>query len=257
MGRSILNSTLLSGRDTRRWMKPQSFTSRNSTAIGSPWEIYRYELPLSTNSSNTRLLDWYTKRGEIGKYSAVIALDAEHNIGFSVMAAGDATDAVVVALGSMLSENLAAVLEEAAREEAGAAFVGTYISDDSLSNVTISLDDGRPGLGVASWFNDGVDIMASIKQILQITEPSINPSLRLYPSSLGTGTTVGFRATIESLPSAQDDGLFSANCMTWAYMNAYVYGYVGLDEFIFKLGCDGRATAISPRTMRTTLNKTN
>ena len=39
IGKSILNSTLLTPAQTRKWLKPLSFTADPHVAVGAPWEI--------------------------------------------------------------------------------------------------------------------------------------------------------------------------------------------------------------------------
>lgn len=61
VGRSILSSTLLTAAQTRRWLKPLTFTSDTNVSVGAPWEIVR--APGLTHSSYL-----YTKSGDIGLY---------------------------------------------------------------------------------------------------------------------------------------------------------------------------------------------
>ncbi|KAF5592315.1 beta-lactamase 2 [Fusarium subglutinans] len=53
---SILKNKALSPPNTRRWLKPNTFTSTWSASVGSPWEIYRVD----NLTSDGRIIDLYT-----------------------------------------------------------------------------------------------------------------------------------------------------------------------------------------------------
>lgn len=57
LGRSILNSDVLSKAQTRRWLKPKSLLNDLSGAVGMPWEIERVQI-------GGRTVDLYTKDGD-------------------------------------------------------------------------------------------------------------------------------------------------------------------------------------------------
>ncbi|KAK4040945.1 beta-lactamase/transpeptidase-like protein [Parachaetomium inaequale] len=81
LGRSILRSALLPRATTRHWLKPVTHTTRAAFSLGRPWEIFRLAVPVSTSpslSSTTRVVDTYTKRGNIGGYQTLLALSPDH-----------------------------------------------------------------------------------------------------------------------------------------------------------------------------------
>ena len=57
MGQSILSPKLLTPNTVRQWMKPVTFTSSITAAVGMPWEIWR--VPNLTD----HVFDLYTKVG--------------------------------------------------------------------------------------------------------------------------------------------------------------------------------------------------
>ncbi|OCK85598.1 beta-lactamase/transpeptidase-like protein [Lepidopterella palustris CBS 459.81] len=261
LGLSLLHSTLLPASLTRWWMKPMVMTSNTLNAVGAPWEIFRQELPLSSATNNTRVVDLYTKGGDVGLYSSLLALDKDHNIGFSILTAGASSSATRTALGSIIAAEWVPALEAAAREEANATFAGTYISGDSTDNstITITLEDGRPGLDVSQIISKSVDFRQSIRQLVfNVTDPSVDVSIRLYPTSLVCGNLISFRAIIESLPYTQSEteGVFNSLCQTWVEVDGNVYGSVGFDDFEFALDrSTGQAVEIRPRVLRDRLSR--
>ena len=57
VGRSILQSSLLSQSITRRWLKPASFLENFAQGVGRPWEIYRAKI-------DNYSVDVYSKGGD-------------------------------------------------------------------------------------------------------------------------------------------------------------------------------------------------
>ncbi|OCL06944.1 putative beta-lactamase [Glonium stellatum] len=258
LGLSILHSSLLPPALTRRWMKPMSHTSNVLNAVGAPWEIARMQLPLSPYTNDTRMVDIYTKSGDLTVYSSLLGLVPDHNIGFSVLTAGKSSGLQRYTLASLISETWVPALESAAREEATARFAGTYSSDGTNnSTVTIELEDNRPGLDVTRWISDGIDFRSTLKLLLDnTTDPSVNMSIRLYPTSLTAGNSTSFRAVFETLPyePIQTKGVFASNCETWVSVDGFTYGSIGLDDFEFVLdGTLGKAVELKPRVLRTNL----
>lgn len=241
-------------------MKPLTHTSNLRNAVGAPWEIFRQEIPISNNTAanNTRVVDIYAKSGDLGGsehyYGTLTALDMDHHFGFNILATGKKAGAVRWILGSIISEVWVNALEQAAREEADVKLAGTYESTAAgpASNITFTLDDNRPGLGVSEWYNNGVNMIASLRAIEGIPTAA-NVSLRLYPLNK-FGDELVFRSVIEALPQTYVTGPMATNCITWPTVDSLFYGGAGFDEFAFKVE-KGVATAVTPAALRNTLVK--
>jgi len=78
--KSVLNSTLISKAQTRRWLKPLSFTASINTSVGAPWGINRAPIEKPTYL--------YTKGGDIWLYSTLFALLPDYGVGFAVLVLG-------------------------------------------------------------------------------------------------------------------------------------------------------------------------
>jgi hypothetical protein len=50
-------------------------------------------------------------------------------------------------------------------------------------------------------------------------------------------------------------GPFTSSCITWVTVDSYIYGGVGLDEFVFALDENLSATSVSPRVLRIDLQR--
>ncbi|KAL2012232.1 hypothetical protein VTN00DRAFT_4950 [Thermoascus crustaceus] len=180
LGRAILNSTLLSPKVTRRLMKPVTHTSSLSLSVGAPWEIFSFE-----EAEIGRVVDLYTKQGDVESYSSVIALSPDHNVGFTILGAGG----TVTALSDVVAAAIIPSLNQAGKEQADKTFSGTYSLTSSSSSsgghinssITITTDDG-PGLKVDRWISNSTDMFTPMSLALgsQVLD-STDVSIRLYP----------------------------------------------------------------------------
>jgi hypothetical protein len=206
------------------------------------------EVKVSNSSDQSRVLDLYTKSGDLDTYSSMVVLDVDHNIGFVILSAGEAPSTMARVIADLVARTFIPAFEGAARENAMEKYVGAYAAN-SKSNVTFAVDD-RPGLALKSWFSSGVDVFKSIAALKGYD--SRKPlSIRLYPSGLSTASQIGFRAVIELLPKASDRGIINSNCETWMMAEGgLLYGRVALDDFVVDVDTDGKATAVEPRSLR-------
>ena len=258
VGRSILLSSLITPTLTRKWMKPETHTSSLYSSVGMPWEIERMEVPLTNGSTTTRVVDLYTKGGDIGAYGGYFVLSPDHDFGFSVFAAGAYAPYQPAILADLIVATWISAFEDAAREQAQINYAGTYSSTEpSLnSSITISLDE-RPGLGIQSWISNGTDMLQALASIPTVgVGAGQNVSVRLYPTGLQSGNEIAFRASFDALPQPIVGKVFSMNCDSWVMAGSANYGEVALGNFIVEVDqATGQAVSISPRALRVTLEK--
>ncbi|KAL4812922.1 beta-lactamase/transpeptidase-like protein [Aspergillus spinulosporus] len=251
LGRAILNHELLSPKLTKQWLKPRAHTADPTLSVGAPWEIFTLNEP--------RVIDLYTKSGDLGSYSSMMGLSPEHDVGFTILAAGQGTHNAVWALGDLISTIVIPALDAAGKEEASPRFAGTYASSGN-DTLTIITDDG-PGLKVTEWKSNGKDMLGSVN-MLQWGGPYEIIDVRLYPTGLkspaqsgrSNQTMVSFRSVV-SYPIPVEAGPMTRTCLTWLMVDGQVYGSVGIDEFVFQVGKDGDAVQVSPRGLRISLNR--
>ncbi|KAI0391753.1 beta-lactamase/transpeptidase-like protein [Xylariaceae sp. FL0594] len=263
VGRAILKSSLLPWPVTRRWLRPVTFSSDPQSAVGSPWGVRRLALP---GDSQYQFATTFNKLGSIGKYSALLALIPDFNIGFSVMAAGDLPASLALDIADTLSNTYLPTLLGIARVQANYTYAGTYVSADEKlnSSVTVTVDAARPGLGVGPWISNGTSLMGLVVAIGQnITQEywdKIQPSVRLYPTGLwdataGGGRRVGFKAVFEDLSLPNVTRPFTTDCSTWISVSGVVYGSQPLDEFIFEHDANGTVVAVENSALRNRMVK--
>lgn len=216
IGRSILRSTILPRPLTRRWFKPHSRTSDDAHHVGAPWEIASTRIPLDNTTTNaTARIDFYTKTGNVGAYSATLGLDPDREWGYVVLGAGPASAAPVFYLGDLVARTFAPAFEAAARAEATDLYAGTFVSEDSGANGTLTLAvlPGAPGIAVTTWISNGVDVLAAL------SAPGLAGSsvtgVTLYPARLKGVGKVAFRALMEPLPNADFGGPLESACQSW------------------------------------------
>ncbi|KAI0416377.1 beta-lactamase/transpeptidase-like protein [Xylaria grammica] len=263
VGRAILKSTLLPWPVTRRWLRPVTFSSDPASSVGSPWGVRR--IPFSQNSTY-QFATTFNKLGSIGRYSTLLAVIPDFDLGFSVAAAGEIPPSLVTSIADTLSNTYLPTLQAIARAQANAAYAGTYSSADAglNSSLRISVDEAHPGLGVSAWISNGTNLMSIVVALGQNVSreywTDIQPSVRLYPSGLWDGTAgggrrVGFRATFEdlSLPAAANP--FTTDCSTWVSVSGVAYGSQPLDGFVFDVDANGTVIAVENAALRNRLVK--
>ncbi|KAJ5494376.1 hypothetical protein N7463_010463 [Penicillium fimorum] len=173
-GLAILNSEILSPVTTSQWMKPNSGTGSLVELVGAPWEISRLEIPVTPGSNRTRISDLYTKAGGNIDYTSIFALSPDHGIGYSILIAGFTATPARWPLRDVVGETFIPAAEHAAAENAKRNLAGTFV-DEKLpdTNITLSVDRGRPGLGLKSFWIKGENARD-------------NANWRLYPTGLNS-----------------------------------------------------------------------
>lgn len=254
-GQAMLQSTLLSRAQTRRWFKPLIQTGYLGTAVGAPWEIRYMQLP------HERMVQVYTKQGDLGNYHAALVLSPEHELGWVVLTGGtpDSTNPsnIRTELMNTFGTMFLPMAEQKARQEALPRFNGTYVDEATNSSVVVLATDELPGLVVPSLISRGAQIIGPASPL--IAEYGAGETARLFPSQMrtmskrenGSGSyesRLGFRATFFK---ETEPGMIEDPCLyTWTSLGAPTYGMNSLDDWVFELGEDGKAEALDVRMMR-------
>ena len=245
VGQAILNSTNLPASDTRRWMKPATFTSDAGMAVGAPWEIFK--APINRTS-------WmYTKSGDLGYYSNNLILLPEYDIGISVLTAGAEAGATSRTLSDIITTAFVPAFEQMAKEDAVPAYAGVYVDEKTNSSMKLDVKEAEPGLTVTEWTFGGIDVFTLLPQVLR-TPYTVH--VHMYPTGLKSldGKQVSWRALFES-ERPKGTGLFSSFCSSWFSAEGLVYGGQSMGEFVFNMGEEG-AEGVDFRMLNIGLEKT-
>jgi hypothetical protein len=243
IGRAMLASTLLPSSTTRAWMKPTSFTSSLLGATGHGWEIVR----AATDARHNRIVDLYTKGGNLPGYGANLILIPDFEVGITIMNAG-ARGTVGAAIAGLILDDLLPALDEVARAQTDAAFAGTYTATNGLnSTVKLTTEPGVPGLRIEEWIINGTDIRSS--PFLATVE-----DYHMFPTNILSedGKQLSWRSTYISQPKTGSP--FDA-CPSWFGIDRPNYGVYGFDEWVFHLGEDGKAWGLEPKALKVVLDK--
>ncbi|KAI0108121.1 beta-lactamase/transpeptidase-like protein [Daldinia grandis] len=264
-GQAILTYKLLSPPQTRQWLKPVALTSSSGLFIGAPWEIARGD----KLTSDQRLIDVYSKAGDLGTHHAMFSLIPDYDLVVSVLIAGPkAGPGTAQIISSLVTQLLLPAIEDAGKEDAFARFAGTYRDEKSDSSITLAIDNDGPGLSVADWTVRGEDVRGHwLRYLTSPTDDTAGMyvSMRLYPSGLSTNSRTAWRAVAQlGMPEqlVQMEALLfwpQGSCLTWALMDRAVYEFGALDEIIFNLvDTEAGSTAASVGLVgfRATLQKT-
>ncbi|KAI1750270.1 beta-lactamase/transpeptidase-like protein [Xylaria castorea] len=236
-GTGILQNRIIDPLATRKWMKPVTSTSSPGLMLGGPWEILRSD----TVTKDGRLIEYYTKSGNLGSYNNLICLIPDYDLVITILSGGgeSSADMVDFTLTDIVTTLLPAI-EDASKTQAGSNFGGKYSDATTNSSLTLSLDDG-PGFAVSNWTVRGVDIVANYGSFgaLSSSPTDLPVRVRLYPTNLSSGSETAWRTyfdlgTPEQLAEG-DEGRFwpKGTCHTWASMDRLVYGFKSIDEFLF------------------------
>ena len=253
-GTALMSSTLLPPIKTREWMKPVSHTAALDFSVGAPWEIYRYEHPVTGAVS-----DIYTKLGDSGNYTAYACMIPDYDAGFNVLTTAYITEksALASTIADIITTTILPALEAQAAAEATQKFAGTYASSDSNlnSSITFVYNDTSidPGLYITSYTSNGTDMMPFLPFI------SGGRTAKLQGSIQKSGRRA-FRAIPGKVvyPPGSYLGPFLKMPLLngdWEQVDGLSYGGVGMSLFVFDVGSDGKATCVSHEATRATLQR--
>lgn len=205
-------------------------------------------------------------------YSAVLALSPDHQLGFSVLVAGEGALSERWPLRAATATRFVGAAEHAAFEVARRNAAGTFAArHDGGSNataggtnLTITVSEDHPGLGLPEFFIGGAD--ARINMTDPISDPIMYEGLemhvRLYPTGLdeetgaqGGGKLVKYRAVPQFAPLGPRNvlqggaGLFDDQCSVYLstsfFQNAETpFGEDYYDELDLEYGPDGKVTRV-------------
>ncbi|KAL9601233.1 MAG: hypothetical protein Q9219_002638 [cf. Caloplaca sp. 3 TL-2023] len=251
LGTAILNSTLLSPEQTRKWMKPISHTDQLQYAVGRPWEIYRH-----VHRKSGIVTDIYTKSGDSGAYGGYIVLIPNFDAGFSIIGTSTlpARGLITAEIADIVTNSMLPALQAQAEAEAEHNFAGTYISTDKNldTRLVISLnhtEHSRPGLVLSSFVSNGTDLLDTL--IFGGTKP-----IRLLPSVFDAqGRKAAFRTSPFHKPK---EGLFLGSfnvAADWITGDSGTYGGLAVGLFVFDLNASGSPVAVEPAAWRVKLSK--
>ncbi|KAM6529657.1 hypothetical protein FALCPG4_007785 [Fusarium falciforme] len=243
----ILKNSALFPSSTRRWLKPASFLSAWSSAVGAPWEIYRVD----NLTSDGRIIDLYTKGGSLTSYYSALAVVPDLGFVISVLAAGPEVIGLWPSLANLQAmEVLIPALDLAAKDEAKKRFAGTYTDKKSGSRLTLSLDDG-PGLALSDWVVRDFEVLPNLGRYnpvtMNATTGSNLTSIRMFPTGIENARRSAWRATFPAFTDEEAkviDGSTSirdASCVTWRMVDRLIYNDLSIDHFEFQFGEDGEA----------------
>ncbi|KAJ4310407.1 hypothetical protein N0V94_008464 [Neodidymelliopsis sp. IMI 364377] len=242
IGRAILSSSLLPASTTRAWLKPTSFTSSLLSAPGHGWEIYRAVV----NVQHNRIVDLYTKGGNFGGYGVNFVLIPDFGVGFVVMMAGE-RGGVDTAISTLILDDLLPALDEAARVEADALYVGTYTTTNGLnSTVKLTTTPGVPGISIEQWISNGTNLRSVWLGDYEW--------FQMYPTNIVSddGKQISWRSSFISVPDTVSP--FDA-CPSWFGIDRPTYGIYGVDEYVFHLDENGKAWGLEPKAQKIILQR--
>ncbi|KAL7931405.1 beta-lactamase/transpeptidase-like protein [Trichoderma chlorosporum] len=269
----VLSNQFLSSRRTREWMKPRSHTSSWGYSVGAPWEILRSD----HITADDRIVDLYTKSGDLGLYHALIGLVPDYDISVVLFAAGaEASSDMTAEIFSAVIEALVPAIDEAGRTEAATApeaLIGTYTDDSTNSSLVLSINSDNT-LTIKKFVVRSFDVLHHPSlysfDALAIDDGPLPEDAfvdaRLYPTNLVGQSPDGskqmswraiYDTTTAKEKSAEDAKLVlkDGSCQSWTQLDRAAYNFLSLGDFLFSYGTNKRATRISNGAFNIALTK--
>lgn len=251
---SLLQQKLLSGGShflsddkLREWLKPLTFGTEISAAVGFPWEITR------TNTLTTRdTVDIYSKDGGVPGYTSRFSLIPDYGFGFVVLVAGSSFDwdpTVTILAEAVLAAAFPAIEKAMRAEVVSAGYTGRFSAGNG-SWINVVQDDG-PGLVVKEWWSRGINSKIAVDGGLG--------TWRSYPAEIVNDEDEDWRVAFDfpELPMPQGLGnkkVWGGACYSWFAVDGLHYGGRAADRIIVKKK-DGKVWAVEVPALRITLKK--
>jgi hypothetical protein len=201
--------------------------------MGAPWEIHHAH----NVTVDGRLIEIYTKSGDLFAYHANLVLIPDYDITMAVLTAGpEASPDAVQALTAAAIRTLLPAIEKAGKGQAESNYAGVFVDKKTNSTLNFSLD-AAPGLKVSNFSVRGVDIAANYARLSPSSgKPGPPARVRLYPTISVAGPGSGpkqaawrasFDAPFDAAAAAQTDAIFpwpDSTCVAWAMADRAAYG---------------------------------
>lgn len=273
LAEAIQKNKLLSAAKTRAWMKPEVHTSTAGLSLGAAWEIFRSD----NLTSDGRMIDVYTKTGDLGLYHAHLGIVPDYDISIAVLTAGPEVSMDALARSKFLSivlQNLLPAIEAAGKDDA-TRFEGTYRDADNNATLVLGSDDGF-GLLIKDFTVRGFDVLANIPAYsLNYIESGLPPADmlpsvegRLIPTTRTSGrrdenaaTETAWRALFDTQTEEQkaqtDSELFwiDGSCDAVFGSDRSAYNFLSLADFAMVEGAEGEVKAIKNKAFNVTMTK--
>jgi hypothetical protein len=205
--------------------------------------------------------DIYAKLGDYGSYSSLLVLLPDCNAGFGILAASSLVNRVdvVSVIAELIADSVLPALQAQAASEAEDNFGGIYTStaglNSSLTLIYNQTENSPPGLVVLSWISNGTDMITRLPIGFGPAPWRILPSI----SDPKNGKAAFRLASAVDAPSPQAlTRLFSApgiDGQDWLTVDALTYGDIGVGSFVFAVGKDRKAMAVSLPAFQITLKR--
>ncbi|KAH7914552.1 beta-lactamase/transpeptidase-like protein [Hygrophoropsis aurantiaca] len=145
--------SLLSPYTLREWMRPLHSWFDDFSEVGAPWEIY------SSKDKYGRTQKIYQKLGELAGHHTAFTINPVNSYGVIVLTTGPTSETIW--LTNLIIEHIQSAFDTALEDATREVIVGSWISDDEQSSITIDLDQGS--LYVSRYMLNGTDVLGVLQ----------------------------------------------------------------------------------------------
>ncbi|TVY39709.1 Beta-lactamase-like protein [Lachnellula occidentalis] len=199
IGRSIMNYEMLSGPQTRRWMKPDSFDTDPRAGIGAPWGVRR--ISLDTSFAQTyRYVDTYDKGGSISVWASFMVLIPDYDVGFILLIAGNNINDLEMQFLDAWGDIIVPALEATAKDQAGTNYAGDYSVAASSGNSSDAILKPRSPAAPPPDISVAEDIMNPTNKTLGNAKASLNATSSTIPHDASAPLNSSMTILIDEKP---------------------------------------------------------
>ena len=197
-------------------------------------------------------MDTYSKSGDIGAYTTYFGLVPDYNMGITVLAAGDNKFSQMQVIRNIVVDAFYNAAEEAAKEQARAAFTGTFKASELNSSIKFAVDDG-PGVVITDWISNGTDFLANA-----FLYPSND--FRLYHTGLSIvhDELMWYKYQLSALPNGGEPGMdltWNENNARWIWGDSASYGNLGTQAFLIGFDSNGVVQSVGSQALRCNMTR--
>lgn len=180
IGRSIINYEILSGPQTRRWMKPTSMDTDPRAAIGAPWGIR--SIYLNNSFAETyRVVDTYDKGGAISVWVSFMVIVPDYDVGFILLIAGNNINDLEMQFLDAWGTIIIPALEATAKDQAGTQYAGTYSVAAPSGNSSDAILRPRTPAGPPPGVSVAEDVLNPTNKTLSNSTAILNATSSAVP----------------------------------------------------------------------------
>lgn len=215
------------------WFHPASPAEGLNSFYGIPWEIFRTDKVLKNSQRTVRFI---TKAGGLPGYFSIIITVPEYDLGITILVAGKMQ--LLTKIQEIVTVHMVQAAEEIAIRQLQDRYAGTYVSNTSELNSSLTLVADHRGLVVTKLISNSTNILNSSMPSLAGAPEDQPWYAQLVPTLLYRNETTQsgekWRLLFIRERVEENKGVWDDFCPT--NIDLAIYGGQPINEFVFWKG---------------------